>query len=82
MLSWMLGDPTMTKTMEVLDGSHYIVELVNVGCTGRVLHNVDVMLVKMFWYTWYALLDFSDVYAEYLRKLFLLLYVHIYDLYK
>ncbi|TYK11281.1 putative DNA/RNA polymerases superfamily protein [Cucumis melo var. makuwa] len=37
----------MEKMMEVLDGSHYIVELANVGCIGRALHNVDLSCVSI-----------------------------------
>uniref|UniRef100_A0A9I9E4W4 Uncharacterized protein n=1 Tax=Cucumis melo TaxID=3656 RepID=A0A9I9E4W4_CUCME len=37
----------MTKTMGVSGEPHYIVGLVNVGCTGRALHHADRSFIRL-----------------------------------
>ena len=75
MLSWVLGRLHYDKD----DGSVGWASLHRRTCK-RFLYWVCptqsrfVTLVKIFWYTWYVLLDFNDVYTEYLRKLFSLLF--------
>ena len=90
---WVYSITTMLSW--VLDGSHYDKEDGSVErarphrrASKRWLYRVCptqrrfVMLVKIFWCTWYVLLDFNDIHGEYLRKLLILLYVYIYVLIK